>query len=124
MKKFFTLSVMGIAIFLLSITAFAALLVGYQSVTATTMAQVVDVSNKHFPMTVSIYPESGTTGTAEFSTTPAAALSPSTANWQVIGTASAVSAPQTNTLYSPVTAIRFTRISGASAVVGEINYPQ
>jgi hypothetical protein len=119
MKKLLTLIV-----FVFPAMALATLLVGSQTFTVTTTAQVVDVSNRHFPMTVSIYPQAGTTGTAEFSTTPNAYAASGVANWQVIGTASAVSAPQTNTLPSPVTAIRFTRISGASAVIGEINYQQ
>lgn len=110
--------------FLLITSALAVVMIDAITITTTSTAQVVDMTNRKYPATVTIYPQSGVVGTAEFSTTYDAANTPSTANWQVLGTASNVSTPQTITLSSPVTAVRFTRISGASAVIGEINWPR
>ncbi|HET8689054.1 MAG TPA: hypothetical protein VFM18_20785, partial [Methanosarcina sp.] len=47
--------------------AIAALLVGSASVTVGSVPQIIDVSNRKFPITVSLIPQAGTTGTIEFS---------------------------------------------------------
>lgn len=118
MKKILLLSL------LLSTSAWAILTVGWNTVTVTTIPQIIDVSNRHYPMTVSVFPSAGTTATVEFSTTPGAAAAPASARWQVLGTASGISVAQTNTVPSAINALRFTRNSGTGEVVGEINYPQ
>lgn len=116
---------MATILFLFPIWAFATLMVGSQSVTVSNgTPQIVDTSNRRFPITVSLIPQSGTAGTIEFSNTPNAAAASSVANWQVLGSASNVSVATTVFVSAPVTALKFTKISGASAVIGEVSWNQ
>ena len=119
MKKLVTI------LFLFPIFAFATLMVGSQSVTVSNgTAQIIDTSNRRFPITVSLIPQSGVAGTVEFSNTANAAVASGVANWQVLGAASNVSVATTVFVSAPVTALRFTKISGASAVIGEVSWNQ
>lgn len=114
-------SIFAVCLALLSVAAFAAAGSAIYTINGTPL--VVSTATRNFPITVTISPQSGVVGTVEYSTTPTAVTSPSTATWQVLGVASGVSSAQTVTVPSAITAIRFTRVSGASAVVGEIDWP-
>ena len=81
---------------------------------------VIDGTSKRYPITVTMLPQSGVLGAMEYSTSPNAYATPSLSNWEVLAGASAVSGVVNATVTSPVTAIRFTRVSGASGVVGEV----
>ena len=115
---------LALCLLLISTTAAATLLVGFATVSANGTAQIVDTSNHRSPLTVSIIPQSGTAGTIEFSNTANAAAASSVANWQVLGSASNVSVSTTVIVTAPISALRFTRTSGASAVIGEVSWNQ
>jgi hypothetical protein len=121
-SKIFQGLVFSVALGFASVAALAAVIANSYSVTTTPV--VVDTSTRNFPITVTIAPQSGVSGSAEFSTSPNAATAPASAIWQVLGTASAVTVAQTITVTSAITAVRFSRISGASAVIGEVNWPR
>lgn len=121
MKKAFQLSIMVIAMFALTFTAIAKVIALSYIVGAT--AQVVDTSNLGFPITVSIFTQSGVTGSLEKSTSPNAGTNPSGANWITIASGIPSSSSVTQTIEYGITAVRFTRQSGASSVIGEIDYP-
>jgi len=101
-------------------TAIAAPIIQSVSTLTRVTPTVIDGTSKKYPITVTMLPQSGVTATMEYSTTPGAYATPALANWEVLAGASAVSAVTNTTIVSPVTAIRFTRISGASSVVGEV----
>ena len=92
------------------------------SVTVGSTPAVIDGTSKEYPISVTMIPQSGVTGTIEYSTSPNAYAAPGSANWAVLGAASAVSAVTYSSITSPVTAIRFSRVSGASSVIGEVDW--
>jgi len=118
LKKLLTL-----LFFCFPVAVLGATVIGSISTTTGSTPTIVDVTNHHFPMTVSMIPESGVTGTVEYSTTPDAAGSASAvANWHILDNLSASSVSASVTMPSPVTAVRFIRNSGASSVIGEIDW--
>jgi len=121
MRRNLQLMLIGV-LCLFAIAAVAAPVIRSISTRTTTTATAIDGTSKTYPLTVTVIPESGVLATAEYSTTPNAYLSPADAHWNVLNSASAVSTVMSTTLPSPVTAIRFTRVSGASAVIGEVNW--
>lgn len=86
-------------------------------------AKVVDLSSGnlfHFPITVTVSAASGDTAKVEYSTTPGAAQNPGAAIWMPSVNLSSVTATERETLPSPITAIRFTTISGTGTDTAEI----
>lgn len=81
-----------------------------KSITGTVTAGTplyLEVINFPFPMTVSAIPGGGGTLLVEFSCTPSAAALTTSATW-ASWPAGAVSSAETDTVLSPITALRFT----------------
>ncbi|HWO99178.1 MAG TPA: hypothetical protein VNL74_00920 [Methylococcus sp.] len=65
------------------------------------------------PLTITLIPGAGNTSRCEYSTTPGAAGDPGTAAW-IAWPGDVVSTPTTDVVVGPVSALRFTRVSGSS----------
>lgn len=93
--------------------------VKFQSYSVSTAAPTyVDVRGFPFPLSVTAVPGGGGTMAVAYSTTPNAAGSPGTANW-IDWPGGAVAATTSDSLLSPVAALRFTAATAAGVV--EVN---
>ena len=79
----------------------------------TTVAGVIDLSTFPNPYTVTLLPGSGNTAQVEYSTTPTAVLSPASATWH-LWPSGIVSLITNDTFLGKLTALRITRVTGAS----------
>lgn len=91
----------------------------FYSGSVTSTADVVDVSELHAPVTVTIIPGSGCTGLVEFSTTQNAATNPASANWQNWPDG-AVTSTTTDIFLGRLMALRISRTVGSNPVVYEV----
>lgn len=81
--------------------------------TVTATPVIVKTRNLTFPLTVTVVPGAAGTSKVEFTTSTEAEVDAATAVWQTWPSGT-VAATTSDSLVSPVTALRFTRVTGAN----------
>lgn len=90
--------------------------------TITDTAKIVPLTGFNAPISVAAYPGSGCTMSVEISLTENAAGDPANAKW-IAWSKGTVSEDSLEVLLGPVTALRFTRVSGTNSCSADIVSP-